>query len=68
MSRQTWDAGDSWLATMRHIAKEAAVGDQHRDCITGSDLPDDFPERDKLFDPENGSMMQCRLWSSRWGP
>lgn len=49
----TWDAGDSWLATMRHIAREAGcwvIGTAT--ALQGSDLPDDFPERDSLFDPE----------------
>lgn len=49
----TWDAGDSWLATMRHIAKEAGcwvIGTAT--AVQGSDLPDDFPERDTLFKPE----------------
>ena len=49
----TWDAGDSWLATMRHIAKEAGcwvIGTAT--AVQGSDLPDDFPERDKLFAAE----------------
>jgi len=47
----TWDASDSWLATMRHIAKEAGcwvIGTAT--AMHGSDLPADFPERDKLFD------------------
>lgn len=49
----TWDASDSWLATMRHIAKEAGcwvIGTAT--AMQGSDLPDDFPERDSLFDPD----------------
>ena len=49
----TWDAGDSWLATMRHIAKEAGcwvIGTAT--ALQGSDLPDDFPERNKLFAAE----------------
>lgn len=49
----TWDASDSWLATMRHIAKEAGcwvIGTAT--ALQGRDLPDDFPERDKLFDAE----------------
>ncbi|RMH46054.1 MAG: carbon-nitrogen hydrolase family protein, partial [Alphaproteobacteria bacterium] len=50
----TWDSGDTWLATMQHIAREGAcwvVG-----CATSieaSDIPEDVPERDKLF-PEAG--------------
>ena len=49
----TWDAGESWIATMRHIAKEAGcwvIGTAT--AIQGSDVPDDFPERDKLFKSE----------------
>jgi len=46
----TWDTGESWLATMRHIAKEAGcwvIGTAT--ALQGSDIPADFPERDKLF-------------------
>ena len=49
----TWDAGESWLATMRHIAKEAGcwvVGTAT--AMQGSDVPEDFPERDRLFPSE----------------
>ena len=46
----TWDTGDGWLATMRHIAKEAGcwvIGTST--AVQTSDLPDDFPERDSLY-------------------
>jgi nitrilase len=49
----TWDAGESWLATMRHIAREAGcwvIGTAT--ALQGSDIPADFPERDRLFDPQ----------------
>jgi nitrilase len=49
----TWDAGESWIASMRHIAKEAGcwvVGTAT--ALQGSDVPDDFPEHDKLFTPD----------------
>jgi nitrilase len=49
----TWDSGESWLATMRHIAKEAGcwvIGTAT--AMQGSDLPEDFPERDKLYKPD----------------
>lgn len=49
----TWDCGDSWLATMRHIAKEAGcwvIGTST--AIEGRDVPEDFPDRDKLFQPD----------------
>jgi nitrilase len=46
----TWDTGESWIATMRHIAKEAGcwvIGTAT--AMQGSDIPSDFPERDNLF-------------------
>jgi nitrilase len=49
----TWDTGESWIATMRHIAKEAGcwvIGTAT--AMQGSDIPDDFPERDKYFKPD----------------
>ena len=49
----TWDAGESWLATMRHIAKEGGcwvIGTAT--AMQGSDIPADFPERDRLFSLE----------------
>jgi nitrilase len=49
----TWDASDSWLATMRHIAREAGcwvIGTAT--AMQGNDIPEDFPERDRLFDED----------------
>lgn len=49
----TWDTGESWLATMRHIAKEAGcwvIGTAT--ALQGSDIPDDFPQRDSLFEAD----------------
>src|SRR5687767_12119615 len=46
----TWDEGETWLATLRHIAKEAGawvIGTAT--ALQGSDIPTDFPDRDKLF-------------------
>jgi len=46
----TWDVGDSWIATMRHIAKEGGcwvIGTAT--ALQGSDIPNDFPERDRLY-------------------
>ena len=46
----TWDSGDTWLATMQHIAREGGcwvVG-----CATAleaSDIPADIPHYDTLF-------------------
>jgi nitrilase len=49
----TWDNGETWLASLRHIAKEAGawvIGTAT--ALQGSDIPADFPERDRLFTPE----------------
>ena len=46
----TWDCGDEWVATMRHIAREGGcyvvgVGT----AIQAGDVPEDFPERARVF-------------------
>jgi nitrilase len=49
----TWDYGETCLATMRHIAKEGGcwvIGTAT--ALQGSDIPADFPQRDKLFTSE----------------
>ena len=46
----TWDNSDSWVASMRHIAKEGrvyVVGVNF--CIKGSDVPAGVPHRDELY-------------------
>ena len=46
----TWDCGETWLASMNHIAREG--GCWVLSCataLTGSDIPDSFPDRDALF-------------------
>lgn len=46
----TWDSGDTWLATMQHVAREGGcwvIG-----CATSlevSDIPEDIPHYDILF-------------------
>jgi nitrilase len=46
----TWDTGESWLATMRHIAREGGCWViATATALQGSDIPEDFPERDRLF-------------------
>lgn len=46
----TWDNGETCLATMRHIAKEAGVWTIGvATAMQGSDLPDSFPKRDELY-------------------
>ncbi len=50
----TWDSGDTWVASMRHIAKEGAcwvIGSGS--AIKASDIPDNFPGKDTLYpDPD----------------
>ena len=50
----TWDSGDTWLATMRHIAAEGRCWVVGAGCsMQACDVPADFPERDRLFpDPD----------------
>src|SRR6267378_167800 len=46
----TWDEGDTWLSTMRHIAAEGrcwVLG--NGSSMRGKDMPRDFPERSRLF-------------------
>ena len=46
----TWDSGESWVASMRHIAREAGCWViSTATALNGNDIPADFPERDKLF-------------------
>jgi nitrilase len=46
----TWDYGDTQLATMRHIAKEGGVWVVGTaTAMQGRDIPEDFPERDRLY-------------------
>ena len=46
----TYDAGDRWIATMQHIAREGGcyvLGSGW--AFKGADLPADFPGRDQLY-------------------
>jgi nitrilase len=46
----TWDEGDTWLSTMRHIAAEGRCWVLGNGCsMRGKDMPRDFPERSRLF-------------------
>ena len=50
----TYDSGDDWIASLQHIAREGCcwvVGCGN--LLRGSDLPDDFPEKSRLYpDPD----------------
>jgi len=46
----TWDSGEMWLASMNHIAREGGCWVlSTATALHGSDIPEDFPERDALF-------------------
>jgi nitrilase len=46
----TWDAGDEWIASMRHIAREGGCWViATATALQGGDVPADFPERERLF-------------------
>ncbi|MBB3232317.1 carbon-nitrogen hydrolase family protein [Halomonas stenophila] len=49
----TWDAGETRLASLRHIAREGGCWViATATALEGSDIPEDFPERDRLFSPD----------------
>jgi nitrilase len=46
----TWDSGDTWLASMRHIAAEGRCWVIGSGCsLHASDIPTIFPQRDHVF-------------------
>jgi nitrilase len=46
----TWDAGDPWISSMRHIATEGRCWVLGNGCaMRGKDIPKDFPQRALLF-------------------
>ncbi|WP_299177925.1 carbon-nitrogen hydrolase family protein [uncultured Neptuniibacter sp.] len=46
----TWDSGETWLASMNHIAREGGCWVlSTATAMTGEDIPADFPEREALF-------------------
>jgi nitrilase len=46
----TWDEGDTWIPTLRHIAAEGRCWVLGNGCaMRGKDIPKDFPQRAKLF-------------------
>jgi len=50
----TWDCGEEWIATMKHIAREGGcwvVGTGT--ALQGKDLPANFPERKRIVDDED---------------
>ena len=50
----TWDSGETWLASMNHIAREGGCWVlSTATAIQSSDIPDSFPERDSLFDADS---------------
>ena len=46
----TWDSGDTWLATLRHISAEGRCWVVGAGCsLRASDIPEDFPGRAEIF-------------------
>jgi nitrilase len=46
----TWDVGEGWLATLRHIAREGGCWViSTATALQASDVPADLPHRDALF-------------------
>ncbi len=50
----TWDRGDTWVSTLRHIGKEGRVFVVGvASCIRGSDVPPDLPGREGMYGGED---------------
>ncbi|MEH6626257.1 MAG: carbon-nitrogen hydrolase family protein [Motiliproteus sp.] len=50
----TWDNGETWVASMNHIAREGGCWVlSTATAISGSDIPDDFPGKSQLFDSDD---------------
>ena len=50
----TWDNGDTWIASMNHIAREGGCWVlSTATAIDRSDIPDDFPGKLELFDSDD---------------
>jgi nitrilase len=46
----TWDASESWVSTLRHIAREGRVYVMGvNQCVRATDIGDDVPGRDTLW-------------------
>jgi nitrilase len=46
----TWDEGETWIATMKHIAAEGRCWVIGSGCaLRGADVPESFPGREELF-------------------
>lgn len=55
----TWDNGDVWVPTLRHIAVEGRVYVIGvNSCIRGSDVPESIPGRDAIYGGDDD-------WASR---
>ena len=49
----TWDCGETWQASMNHIAREGGCWViSAATALQGADIPETFPERDSLFKPD----------------
>jgi len=47
----TWDSGETWLASMNHIAREGGCWVlSTATAMQGSDIPESFPSKAQLFD------------------
>lgn len=46
----TWDSGDDWIGTLRHIAREGRCWVAGSGTALGyKDIPEDFPNRNEIF-------------------
>jgi hypothetical protein len=60
----TWDQGDAWISSMKHIAKEGAcwvIGSGS--AIKASDIPKSFPGREAFILTLMNGLILATLWS-----
>ena len=54
----TWDSGDTWIASMRHIAAEGRCWVIGSGCsLHADDVPETFPGRDDVFGSQDGEWL-----------
>jgi nitrilase len=59
----TWDSGETWLATLNHIAREGGCWVlSTATALETDDIPDEFLNRERLLQKANGSTRVTR-WS-----
>ena len=61
----TWDSGEGWIASMRHIASEGQCWVISSGCALATrDIPETFPSREMVFEGPDRRSIRATRWSS----